>query len=134
MSMLALRGAHMVIAGSNFQLIQTPLTFTSFLPFCVLVGGLFGALWECLRDPDHRFPTGPSFRGALYGAAFAVLVFVIGKSGTVDALSNAEGPHPRHHAPLVVVPTWILLLTATISLAMMTRATTGEHSQRDHTR
>ena len=120
---------YVVIAGSNFQLVQTPLTFTSFLPFCVVVGGIFGALWEYMRDPDHRFPTGPSFRGAVYGATFAVLVFVIGKSGTVDALRNAEGPHPRHHAGLLVIPAWILLLTATIFLAVMTRATSGEHSQ-----
>jgi hypothetical protein len=120
---------YVVIVGSNFQLIQTPLTFTSFLPFCVAVGGIFGALWEYIRDADHRFPTGPSFRGAVYGTIFAVLVFVIGKSGTVEALRSAEGPHPRHHAPLLVLPAWVLLLTATIFLAVMTRATAGEPSQ-----
>lgn len=115
-------------AVSNFQLIQTPLTFTSFLPFCVVSGGILGALWDYVRDPDHRFPTGPSFRGALYGALFALLVFVIGRSGTLDALRAAEGSHPHKQAPLLVMPSWVLLLAAVIVLAIVTRTNAQEQN------
>jgi hypothetical protein len=110
------------VVASAFQFVQRPITLTNLLPFCAVVGGMLGAIWEYARNPKAGFPSVPSFRGALLGAlfAFCFVIFGLGILGTTHALSVAGGKSPTQ---LVTFPLWSGYIAAVIFLTLRTRHT-----------
>jgi hypothetical protein len=95
----------MLIANA-FELMQRPITLTNTLPFCAVVGGMLGALWDYVRNPKAGFPTTPSLRGAMLGALFSICL--IGFGSSPDALKAAVSPHG--HPPNIIPPVLVRIV------------------------
>jgi hypothetical protein len=95
-----------MLIASAFELMQRPITPTNTLPFCAVVGGMLGALWDYVRNPKAGFPTTPSLRGAMLGALFSICL--IGFGSSPDALKAAVGPHG--HPPNIIPPALVRIV------------------------
>jgi hypothetical protein len=95
-----------MLIASAFELMQRPITLTNTLPFCAVVGGMLGALWDYVRNPRGGFPTTPSLRGAMLGALFSICL--IGFGSSPDALKAAVGPHG--HPPNIIPPVLVRIV------------------------
>lgn len=104
-----------MLIASAFELMQRPITLTNTLPFCAAAGGMLGALWDYVRNPEAGFPTTPSLRGAMLGALFAICLIGFGLS--LDALKPAVGSHGR--VPNIVPPV-LVRIVGLVGLAVIT--------------
>jgi hypothetical protein len=112
-----------MLIASAFELMQRPITLTNTLPFCAVVGGMLGALWDYVRNPKAGFPTTPSLRGAMLGALFSICL--IGFGSSPDALKAAVSPHG--HPPNVIPPV-LVRIVGLVALVAITSAFRPRHA------
>jgi hypothetical protein len=104
-----------MLIASAFELMQRPITLTNTLPFCAVVGGMLGALWDYVRNPKAGFPTTPSLRGAMLGALFSI--FLISFGSLPDLFKRDVGPHGH---PLNIIPPVLVRIVGLVGLVAMT--------------
>jgi len=109
-----------MLIASAFELLQRPITLTNTLPFCAVVGGMLGALWDYVRNPKAGFPTTPSLRGAMLGALFSICL--IGFGSSPDLFRPDVGPHG--HVPNIIPPV-LVRIVGLVGLVVITFRVSG---------